>query len=301
MNKWISASRLRTLPLSLSGIFLGTLLAKAAGSFNGTIFLLACLCTLFLQILSNFANDYGDGIKGTDAHRQDGRLGEKRAVASGAISATQMKNAVKITAFLSVASAILLLAVSFLFQHITLFIVFLSLGAAAVWAAIQYTVGSKAYGYMGLGDVFVLIFFGWVAVAGTYVLYCKTLAWEIMLPATAVGLLSAAVLNLNNMRDIHQDVKTGKNTLPVKLGFENAKKYHSLLLLLPFVLATIFEWKVGENTIWNYLFLLLLIPTMLLLRKVHRTTVSSDLDSELKKTALLCLGFALLLGLGNLL
>lgn len=297
MKKWIQAARLRTLPLSISGILLGTLLAASRGAFDWGIFTLACLTTLLLQVLSNYANDYGDGVKGTDNHR----TGEKRAVASGEISATQMKNAVKITAILSLISAIGLLAVAYIPNYWHWFALYFGLGIASIWAAIQYTVGKNAYGYKAMGDIFVFIFFGLVAVIGTYMLFVKDFHGDILLPASAIGFLSSAVLNLNNMRDIPQDKVAGKRTVPIILGFAKAKTYHAFLMLTPFVLATIYIFIQTEKSYINFTFLILLIPAIYLLKNVINTKENAQLDSELKKTAFLTLAFALLFGFGMLL
>lgn len=294
MKKWIAAARLRTLPLSMSGIFLGTLLAAANGQFDWLIFALAMLTTILLQVLSNYANDYGDGIKGTD----NNRTGEKRAVASGEISAASMKNMVKIFAALALLSALALLALAYLPDHWIIFTVYILLGLASVWAAVNYTVGEKAYGYRALGDIFVFIFFGLVAVIGTYMLYTKQFDWTILLPASAIGLFSSAVLNLNNMRDIPQDKRAGKRTVAVNLGLFYAKFYHAFLLFTPFALGLWFV-LLQEKIQWvHFMFLILLIPAILQMIKVGNTQVYAELDGELKKTALLTLAFALLLGLG---
>ncbi|MXV38361.1 1,4-dihydroxy-2-naphthoate octaprenyltransferase [Flavobacteriaceae bacterium Ap0902] len=296
MKKWIDAARLRTLPLSLSGIFLGTLLAIKENKFDWIIFLLACLTTLFLQILSNYANDYGDGIKGTD----DTRKGEKRAVASGEITAHAMKNAVKLTAVLSILSAIGLLVYAYIPDYWEWFLVYIGLGAASVWAAINYTVGENAYGYRAMGDIFVFIFFGIVAVFGTYMLYTKSFNPLILYPASAIGLLSMAVLNLNNMRDLLQDKHAGKKTIPIIIGFLYAKNYHGFLLFTPFVLGVMYVLNQEITHLFNYLFLILLIPAIALMWRVGITHEYEKLDSELKKTALLTLFFAIFFGLGFL-
>lgn len=294
MKHWIGAARLRTLPLSISGIFLGSLLAAYEGYFDWTLFALACITTLLLQVLSNYANDYGDGIKGTDKDR----TGEKRAVASGDISADAMKKGVMITAVLSGISALILLILAYLPNHWGSFSVFLLLGIASIWAAIQYTVGNRAYGYRALGDIFVFIFFGWVAVIGTYMLYTKSFNFQILLPASAIGLLSTAVLNLNNMRDIPQDKRANKNTVAVNLGLFYSKYYHAFLLFTPFLFALIYVLQQPYHHIIQYSFLILLIPAILLMIKVGNTVEYKDLDSELKKMALLALAFALVLGFG---
>ncbi|MCT7905142.1 1,4-dihydroxy-2-naphthoate octaprenyltransferase [Candidatus Ornithobacterium hominis] len=295
MKHWIYAARLRTLPLSLSGIILGGLIAAADGFFDVLVFCLALFTTLCLQILSNFANDYGDGIKGTDAHR----TGEARMVSSGLISPQQMKKATILFSFLSFFSAFILLVIAFLPQHWDLFLGFIGLAVLAVLAAIFYTVGKSAYGYRGLGDLFVFLFFGLVAVVGTHTLFAKEIHASIFLPATAIGLLSTAVLNLNNMRDAQQDKIANKITIPLMLGHKNIKIYHFILLFLPFILGLIFLEKRPENSL-KYLFLLLVIPTYFLFLKVSKNKNPNKLDKELIFTSLLTLSFALLFGFGLL-
>lgn len=294
MKKWIAAARLRTLPLSLSGIILGTFLALSQGKFNWLVFLLACFTTISLQVLSNFANDYGDGIKGTDKNR----TGEKRAVASGEISAKAMKNVMFFMAFLSILSAIILLAVAYLPKFYGFFIFYLFLGVASVWAAIQYTVGKSAYGYRALGDFFVLVFFGWVAVIGSFSLFTQEIQWDILLPASSIGLFSMAVLNLNNMRDIPQDKIAGKRTIAMILGFEKAKIYQIIIMLLPFLLGGIYMIIHEKFNITNWIFLVLLLPSIRQLNRVYSTKINKYLDVELKQTAIITLFFAVLFGLG---
>lgn len=295
MKHWIAAARLRTLPLSVSGIILGSLIALSDGHWNWTIFILAFLTTLFLQILSNYANDYGDGIRGTDAER----IGEKRAVAAGDISAESMKKAIVIFSALSAVTAISLVWISFGIENLKWVLLFLFLTVACVWAAIKYTVGKNAYGYAGMGDIFVFLFFGIISVWGSYTLYQHhDFNYSIFLPASAIGLLSTAVLNLNNMRDIATDRKAGKNTLPLRMGFEASKIYQSILVLLPFVLSVIYLFITDKNQWFHFLFLLLLIPAILFIKTIFSIQEPRLLDKELKKVALLTLAFSLVLGIG---
>lgn len=292
MKKWIAAARLRTLPLSISGIILGSLIALSEGHWNWSIFILAFLTTLFLQVLSNYANDYGDGIKGTDMDR----IGEKRAVASGEISAKQMKNAVILFSIISAVTAFLLIYISFQ-ENFGWALLFIFLTFACVWAAIRYTVGKSAYGYAGMGDIFVFIFFGIISVWGSYTLYQhETFDISIFLPAVAIGSLSTAVLNLNNMRDIETDRKAGKLTLPLRMGFQNAKIYQAVLIILPFILGIIYLFEIGKTEWFRFAFLILLIPAILLVKTIFATSESKLLDKELKKVALMTLAFSLILG-----
>lgn len=279
MKHWIQAARLRTLPLSVSGIIMGSAYAYYQNTFNGTIFGLAILTTLLFQILSNYANDYGDGVKGTDANR----IGEKRLVAAGVITAQQMKNAVILFTVLSLLSALALIYVAFGKEDFAYIIFFALLGIASIGAAIKYTVGSNAYGYSGMGDLFVFIFFGLVSVVGSNFLYSHFIDWKIFLPAISIGLLSVAVLNLNNMRDIENDKVAGKNTLVVKMGLKNAKKYQHFLVIFPFVLMFVFSIGIDTRISFSYFIFVFLL---LHLSKVRKATKYEDFDPELKKVAL---------------
>ena len=297
MNKWIEAARLRTLPLSLAGIILAGFLATSYNRFDWIIFCLSVLTAILFQVLSNFANDYGDGVKGTD---NEDRIGPKRAIQSGVITPRQMKKAVMITGLLSFVSALVLVAYSFGWQHFYLILVYLVLGVGAIVAAIKYTVGKNAYGYFGLGDLFVLIFFGFVSVIGGTYLYTKDLDFTLIFPALSIGLLSMAVLNLNNMRDLSSDTKAGKNTIPVKLGLENAKKYHMFLIILPMFLSQAYIFHHYKN-LWAWLFMLPYIGLLIHLVKVIKINQPKNFDPELKKVAILTLLYAIFFGIGLIL
>lgn len=279
MKNWIQAARLRTLPLSLSGIIVGSAYAYHQGFYDYRILGLALLTTLGLQILSNYANDYGDGVKGTDVNR----IGEKRMVAAGVITASQMKKAVIITTIITLALALALIYVAFGKENFALSLIFILLGIGSIGAAIKYTVGSNAYGYNGLGDLFVFIFFGLVSVIGSNFLYTHFLDWKLVLPASAIGMLSVAVLNLNNMRDIENDRAAGKRTLVVKMGLENAKKYHNFLIIAPFILFFVFSILNEHRLILNYFVLIFLLTH---LKTVKKATSYEEFDPELKKVAL---------------
>ena len=170
-NKWINAARLRTLPLSVSGIIVAGFLAMASDCFDPTIFFLALLTTIGFQILSNFANDYGDGLKGTD---NDQRIGPKRMIQTGAISPAEMKKAMWMTIVITLLIATTLIYFSFKDSNLTYALLFFGLGLASIVAAIKYTVGKNAYGYAGFGDVFVFLFFGLLSVCGAYFLFSKS-------------------------------------------------------------------------------------------------------------------------------
>lgn len=279
MKPWIQAARLRTLPLSVSGIIVGSAYAYYQGFSDWRIVVLALLTTLGLQVLSNYANDYGDGVKGTDVNR----IGEKRLVAAGVITAEQMKKAVIITAILTFIIALLLIYVAFGKENFALSLIFILLGLGSIGAAIKYTVGKSAYGYSGFGDLFVFIFFGLVSVVGSNFLFTHIIDWKLFLPATAIGLLSVAVLNLNNMRDIENDKIAGKNTLVVKMGLENAKKYHEFLILTPFVLMILFSLVIKLSF---YAMILVFFILAVHLKTIKKSNKYEDFDPELKKVAL---------------
>ncbi|MET3535358.1 1,4-dihydroxy-2-naphthoate octaprenyltransferase [Chryseobacterium limigenitum] len=304
MKDWIKAARLRTLPLSLSGIIMGAFIAKwrlygEGGIWDWKIFALALVVTLLYQVLSNYANDYGDGVKGTDAKRAT--EAESRAVASGRITAKQMKNAVILFSILSFVATIALLYIAFIPKYMNEFYIFIGLGLASILAAIGYTVGKKPYGYMGLGDLFVFIFFGLVSVCGSYFLFTKTFSWDMLLPGTAVGMMSMAVLNLNNMRDIESDRLSGKNSFALRIGFKNAMIYEMILLQLPLILIMIFLGLNGFIQNQNYyvfIVMILLIPFAKLRRKIMAVKEPKELDPFLKQVGILTFTMAVLTAIG---
>ena len=296
-NKWINAARLRTLPLSVSGIIIAGFLAMASDCFDPTIFFLALLTTIGFQILSNFANDYGDGLKGTD---NDQRIGPKRMIQTGAISPAEMKKVMWITIGITLSIATALIYFSFKDSNLAYALLFFALGIASIVAAIKYTVGKIAYGYAGFGDVFVFLFFGLLSVCGAYFLFGKELPFDIFLPAFSVGLLSVGVLNLNNMRDIASDKLSGKNTLVVKIGSEFAKYYHLYLLFSAFLFALAYN-ALNPRSYFQFLFILAFIPIFVHGKTVWFNKSPKDLDPELKKLALSTFLFAVLFGLGQIL
>lgn len=291
---WLSAARLRTLPLSVSGILVGSALANRAGYFDRSVFVLALLTTVSFQVLSNFANDYGDGVKGTD---NDRRIGPARALQSGLLTAKELKNGMVVMVLLSLVLSVLVVIGAFGVKYWTYSLLFIGLGVVSVVAAINYTVGDKAYGYKGLGDVFVFLFFGLLAVVGSYFLFAKTIDGLVFLPATAVGLLSTGVLHLNNMRDRISDASAGKNTLAVLLGAHKAKYYHALLILGAMLAMLIFAFVQFESYA-NWLFLIAFVPLVIHLRTVVQNQNPKDLDPELKKLALSTFLMAMLFAVG---
>jgi len=297
IKHYMEAARLRTLPLSISGIIVGSFMAASQGFFNWTTCILALLTTIGFQIISNFANDYGDGIKGTD---NNDRVGPARAIQSGTITPKQMLNAIKITIILTLIVALFLIYSSFGKDDFLNLSVFFLLGILSIAAAIKYTMGEKAYGYNGFGDLFVFLFFGLLSVCGSYYLYTKQLDFTIFLPAFSVGFLSIGVLNLNNMRDMESDIKSGKRTLVVKIGIEFAKYYHYYLLISSFLFALLYTIILYESPL-QFLFIIAYIPIVKHSIVVYNNKLPQLLDPELKKLAISTFLFSILFGIGLLL
>ena len=279
---WISSFRLRTLPLSISGIIFGSALAYSNQYFNNTIFVFALLTTISLQILSNLANDYGDGIKGTD---NNNRIGPERAIQSGLISPIQMKYAIITNVLILIVLITTLLYFSFGTNEYLNLLTFFTLGIISIYSAIKYTVGNKAYGYYALGDLFVLLFFGFLSVMGSYYLYAKNLEINLILPSFSIGLLSVAVINLNNMRDLVSDKLSNKITVAGKLGFANSKKYHFLILISSIVFSLLFILFFYYKPL-SLIIIISYIPIVLHLKKVYTITKPVEYNDELKKVAI---------------
>jgi 1,4-dihydroxy-2-naphthoate octaprenyltransferase len=293
VSAWISAFRLRTLPLALSSVTMGGFLAATQGSFNAAVFALCCLTTVLLQVLSNLANDYGDAMNGAD---HAGRQGPQRAVQSGAISPRAMRSGIVLFVSLSLASGIALLIAAF-GTDMRLFLSFLGIGLLCIAAAIFYTVGNKPYGYAGLGDVSVLIFFGGVGVTGTLFLFTRQVSASSLLPALACGLFAVGVLNINNIRDIESDRQAGKYSVPVRIGKKNAGIYHWLLLIGGIGAAVLYT-LIYYRSPAQFLFLLS-VPLFVAIGKAVNQKPSAELDPYLKRMALGTLLFVLLFGIGQ--
>lgn len=288
MKKWIKAARLRTLPLGISGVLAGT--AIAFPKVDWFTFLGCIFTAIFLQVLSNFANDYGDFEKGTD---NDNRVGPARTMQLGLISKQQMKQTIITTAICCFAIAILtLLHAQVLSLQLLIFVV---IGLLSIYAAITYTMGKNAYGYKGLGDVFVFIFFGLVSVLGTKFLIVKEIVWSDWLIGASIGFLSSAVLNLNNMRDIENDKQQGKNTIVTKMGIKRAFIYHHVLIFLGIDCAFAYTiFNMSDNPI-AWLSCLMIIPFAIHLLRINKKGIQSNFDPELKVVALSTFAFSLLL------
>jgi 1,4-dihydroxy-2-naphthoate octaprenyltransferase len=278
---WVQAARLRTLSLSVSGIIMGNALALNHNDFSFIIFLLSILTAIAFQIVSNFANDYGDGIKGTDNEQ---RIGPKRVLQQGLLTSKNLKRGILVSVFVSIILSIALIYESLGADKLLFSVLFILLAIGAVAAAIKYTVGTNPYGYSGLGDLFVFIFFGWVSVIGSYFLQINSIDLSIVLFATSVGLLSVAVLNLNNMRDIENDLNSSKITLAVRLGGYKSKVYHFFLISIAIILFFI---GIGEQPLLiKTIYTLVFVPLFLHLYRVFNVKEPKQFDPELKKLAL---------------
>lgn len=302
MKHWIEAARVRTLPLSVSGIIVGSMYALSKPTdeiltptqvFKWNIFGLLLLTTIGLQVLSNFANDYGDGLKGTD---NNDRVGPKRAIQSGVISPAAMKMAIIITSVITFGLAVTLIYIAFRDTNLWYSLFFLVLGVIAIASAIRYTVGRSAYGYRGFGDVFVFVFFGLVSTYGSYFMFSKSVDWLLLLPATAIGFLSVGVLNLNNMRDEESDRKSGKNTVVVLNGGAWAKKYHFILVVSAMLLILLFAY-LNSFHFDQYIFVVVYFPLISHLITVAKNKNPKLLDPELKKLAISTFLLSVLLAL----
>jgi 1,4-dihydroxy-2-naphthoate octaprenyltransferase len=299
MNRWIEAARPRTLPLAIASILLGNFLAYAAGKFSFLTAALAIITTLLLQILSNFANDLGDSKNGVDNKNRKVAL---RAVQTGKISPSEMKNVVIIAASLSFISGISLLFFALQYAKPQTIITFVILGLLAILAAIAYTVGKKPYGYMGLGDVSVFLFFGWVGTFGTYYLQTEILNYYILIPASGCGFLSVAVLNLNNLRDIENDRKTGKNSIPVRIGKIYGFYYQKTIMLLgvcTFIIYLMYQGKPIQLS-QNIIIMAGWYPLVQIIKQLNSKMTPAQIDPYLKKTALSTLFLIVIFGVSQI-
>lgn len=286
---WLSAFRLRTLPLATASVVMGSFLAASDHAFKWDVATLCFITAILLQILSNLANDYGDTLHGADSPNREG---PERATQTGKISKTAIRNALILFTLLSLIVGYILIRGESIFFYVA--------GLLAVIAAVTYTVGPRPYGYVGLGDIFVFIFFGLLGVFGTYYLQTHKLNFLILLPAMSCGLFCVAVLNINNIRDIHSDKIARKITIPVRLGETKARLYHWMLLITAIGFALLYTW-LNYSSPWQFLFL---VTVPLILK--NGLGISSQfkvayLDPYLKQMALTTLLFSFSFGLGNLL
>ena len=294
IKAWIGSFRLRTLPLALSCTGMGSFLAAGYRLFNLKVFILTSATAILLQVLSNLANDYGDTVKGTD---NEERVGPQRALQSGVISLKAMRNAIIICATLALICGCWLLYEA-TEGNSTMFILFLLLGLGCIAAAIRYTVGKKPYGYSGLGDIAVFIFFGLVGVDGTFYLHTHALPPSVLLPAISLGFLSAGVLNVNNMRDIKNDEASGKRTIVVRMGLDSAKRYHTFLILAAIASMLGFSFMHYRSP-WNWGFVVAL-PLLLIQLKNILKEPSEQMDKYLKQLSLTTLLMVLCFGIASI-
>lgn len=296
-KSWLKAARLRTLPLALSGIIMGSALAAFWHGFNWLVFILAMLTATLIQVFSNFANDYGDFQKGTDNHQ---RLGPTRTMQGGEISIKEMKFGMFLIASLSFLLGVVLVFAGTCKHSPIAFFVFIGLGILALIAAYFYTAGKRSYGYIGLGDLFVFLFFGLLPVIGVFYLHNNSIETAVWLPAISMGLFSTGVLNLNNTRDIENDKQSGKITIAVKLGPLKSRIYHAVLIMLAWITLIVFTVQ-HQNTAWQWLFLLVLPVFIIDIIKIFSIKDSRLLDPFLKRLAIQTLALTLLFSLGLIL
>ena len=280
---WISAFRPRTLFLAAAGVILGSGLAYHVDRFDLTSALLTLTTALLLQLLSNLANDLGDYVKGTD--RTGGRVGPMRGVQSGKISPHQMKVGISITTLVTMISGLVLLLRLFHTIGFIVVVVFLIVGAFSLLSALFYTLGHRPYGYKGWGDFFAFLFFGPIAVIGTYYLQAQSIDLRSIFPSIGMGLLSAMILNVNNMRDIDNDALSGKRTIAVRLGLKNAKVYHSILMLIMFASFLIYSFIYASTPLYRFGYVLVYIFQFILLSQIFKKD-GRELDPYLRKTAM---------------
>ena len=276
---WIQAARIQTLPLSISGILVGSSFAYNINSFDNIIFFLSIITAISFQVLSNFANDYGDGILGTDNQR----IGPDRVIASGKLSLKELKKGIVINVFISITFSYSLIKYSFKSDYF-LILIFLILSISSIVAAIKYTMGKSPYGYHGLGHIFVFIFFGYVSVFGSFFLQTKIINYELFILAAIIGFLCVGVLNLNNIRDIENDSAMNKKTIPTRIGFSNAKIYQTFLILFSIVLTALLTLKFKPS--YNYIFVVIgILPLVYHLFKVRQAKNPIEFKPLLKQLA----------------
>lgn len=294
---WITALRLRSIVLSISSVIMGSFLANQTGHFNSNVFIGTLIVTIFLQTLSNLANEYGDTIHGVD---NDHRLGPKRGVQAGTITLTQMKRAIIFVTLVSLISGVWLVWEGTKGLPSVAIWILLSIGLLAIAAALKYTVGKNPYGYKGLGDVAVFLFFGLVAVLGTFYLHTHSIPNQQFLPAATMGLFAVSVLNMNNLRDFENDKNHGKRSLVVLMGVRSAKLYQASILTTAWLCAIAYT-LLNFATWWQWMFFITLPFYLKNIERVFNCTHLSELDSELKRLSIATLFFSLTFGIGLLL
>jgi 1,4-dihydroxy-2-naphthoate polyprenyltransferase len=291
---WIHAFRLRTLPLALSSSLVGSFLAYSFDSFRFPVLVFAMLTTLFLQILSNLANDYGDSENGADNSE---RIGPERVTQSGKVTRKEIRRMIVVFVILSLISGSALIFTGLNHLPVIEIVLFFILGLSAIYASIKYTVGKKPYGYVGLGDIFVYLYFGLIGVCGTFYLHTGFFNPWIVLPASSIGLFSSGVLNLNNLRDVNSDSKSGKRTLVVRIGVKAAKIYHLVIVVFAVILSVVYTLIYYKSPV-QLLFMATLPMLFHDIKTVMMNTVPIELNSELKKLALTTFTFSVTFSIG---
>ena len=291
LRYWIQASRIETLPLSISGIMVGSFFAFYNYGFDKIIFVLSIITAISFQILSNLANDYGDGILGTDKNR----IGPKRVIASGKLTLEELKKGIIINVFISITLSYSLIKYSFKNGYLFI-VIFLFLSLFSILAAIKYTMGKTPYGYYGFGDIFVFIFFGLLSVFGSYFLQTKSIDYEVFILGSIIGFLCVGVLNLNNIRDIENDSKMNKKTIPVRIGFNNAKFYHFFLIIASILLIFTFttKFKISNNLIF---IIVGILPISFHLFKVNQAKSPLEFKPLLKQLAISTFFFSIFMSI----
>ncbi|HEX5307773.1 MAG TPA: 1,4-dihydroxy-2-naphthoate polyprenyltransferase [Solirubrobacteraceae bacterium] len=285
---WIMAARVRTLPAAIAPVLVGTSLALGAGVFHPLAFVAALLGAVFIQVGTNLSNDYSDARRGAD---NEDRLGPVRVTAGGLVPPGRVLLATWITFGLAVLCGVYLVAVAGW--------ELIAVGAASILAGVLYTGGPRPYGYEGLGELFVFLFFGIVAVTGSYYVQVSELAWPAFACAVPVGLLASAILVVNNVRDLDTDRRAGKRTLAVRLGRERTRFLYTAMIALAFLLAPL-PWPLGAMSAWLLLPWLAIPLAVPLVRTVRTRVDGPTLNGALAKTGMLQLVFCLLYAAGIL-
>jgi 1,4-dihydroxy-2-naphthoate polyprenyltransferase len=286
---WLMAARIRTLPAAIAPVLVGTALAGWEHVFHPLRFIAALVGAIFIQVGTNLSNDYSDARRGADA---EDRLGPVRVTAGGLVPPNQVLVATYVSFGVAVLAGVYLVVVAG-WQ-------LLLVGAASILAGVLYTGGPKPYGYEGLGELFVFLFFGIVAVAGSYFVQVKHLDWKAFALAVPVGLLASAILVVNNFRDIDSDRRAGKRTLAVRLGRQRTRTMFAVIVYLAFVLAPV-TWVFGPMKPWVMLPWITLPLAAQIVREVRNRTDGPSLNQALAHTGMLQLAFCTLLSAGLLL
>lgn len=283
VKDWITAFRLRTLFLAVATVILGSGIALHEESFGMTTFMLTLLLAVSIQILANLANDLGDFQKGTDTTGR--RQGPARTLQSGKISSREMKGAIVVFSLICIITGLSLIFNNINYIPFSSAVILIGFGGVSILAALFYTLGKHAYGYKGWGDLLAFLFFGPVPVIGTYFLHTHQFNFQPVLPAIGIGLISAMILNINNMRDIENDRSSGKITIAVKLGINKAKLYHGILTLTSFLFFFCYSTLYAPTPWYRYLYLLAFLFLFRIMDCIRKKN-GHELDPYLRLTSL---------------